>query len=1201
MKPKVLSLPFFVLSAFLYSSAVSPSAVLEKQSSKAYPEVKIPYGQLPLSFEVNRGQTDSDVKFLSRGNGYTLFLSQTDAILTFGKTSGNTRRWSLLKRYRTAASTPERGTIRTLRMRVIGANSLAKISGMEMLPGKSNYFIGNDPAKWLKDIPHYAKVRVENVYPGIDLLYYGNQRRLEYDWVLGPGADASVILFSVEGGGQPKINTLGNLILDDSSKMMLEQPTIYQEQGDIRTEISGKYVLKSDGQIGFQLGKYDSSLPLIIDPVLSYSTFLGGEDSDDGGIGIAVDSAGSAIVTGNTLSIDFPVTPGVLRPSYAKYTETFVAKLNAKGNALLFSTYLGGSGTDEASGISVDESGNIYITGKTNSTDLPTTQGAFQRSYSGIALDVFVAKINPAGNALLFSTYIGSGGYEATSSICLDREGNSFITGTTYSQTFPTTSGAFQRTIKGSDEIFVAKLNPSGSALIYSTFIGGRGSDQGARIKVDSAGNVLLTGSTSSSDFPVTTGSFQTLKGLGDTEDAFVTKLNSDGSRLLYASYLGGSGADGAFDIEVDPYGSAYVCGVTLSPDFPVTPGAFQTKLVGSEDGFIAKIDATGTQLRYSTFLNGGDMTVALAIAVNSFGHAYVSGMTSSTRYPLTPGALQRYIKGPVDIFVTQFNAEGSALSYSTVLGGKYTEYCNDMFLDNKENVYLTGQTDSTDFPTVGALQGLFAGATDAFVLKLAMLSPGLEMTVPGGGAATASTSGTGDLVRTGYTKVMAGSAANPYGVAVFSYKQGEVTVAEAGVPATRPTKAARIFIDYRTGVNAVPARVSSGIVDINTGIAVVNHGAQIATVTYELRDQGGRTLTVGKGSLDPGRHIACFINGLKNNGVPDFDLPSDFQTRIQFGTLDVTADQPLSVLALRGTVNQREEFLITTTPVADLGWWPDDNPIYFPQFVDGGGYTTSIILLNSFHEREMGKLEIRDKDGNPLTITLANGTTDYAFRYSIEPGGVFRLQTDGSTDITNAGWVQVIPDAGTHSPVGSGVFGYNPADVLLSESGIPSATATTHARIFVDLSGNHNTGLAIANTSGSSSNLTFAAFEKDGVTEVGVGKKPFPLNANCYTAAFADGFVTGLPKGFAGVLDISATLPFAALTLRSLTNENGDFLMTTFPVADSNQDAPAPIVFPHIANGGGYTMQFILLNPGGEATSILYAYDESGEIMDIW
>jgi hypothetical protein len=394
--------------------------------------------------------------------------------------------------------------------------------------------------------------------------------------------------------------------------------------------------------------------------------------------------------------------------------------------------------------------------------------------------------------------------------------------------------------------------------------------------------------------------------------------------------------------------------------------------------------------------------------------------------------------------------------------------------------------------------------------------------------------------------------------------------------------------------VNPVPGQSGAGTVNIDTGIAVVNYGLTTANVTYTLRDPTGNTLSVGHGTIAAGNHFARFIDQL-NQVAPDFNLPANFQNTTQFGTLEIDSDQPLSVLALRGTNNQRNEFLMTTTPTADLAQPFSYDPVYFAQFADGGGYTTSVILVNTSDTTETGTLQILDNNGNPLVANQVGGTTNSSFRYSIPSGGAFHFQTDGSPATTNVGWVQLTPDFLNPTPIGSGVFSYNPGSTLVSESGIPAAVPTTHARVFVDLSGNHDTGLAIANVNSAAASITINAYQNDGVTSVGTSQGPLQLVGNGHASEFADQFIAALPSGFNGVLDISSTTPFAALTLRSLYNERHDFLMTTFPVADANQAAPSPIVFPQVADGGGYRTQFILLSAVGASSATVQFFDETG------
>ncbi len=474
-----------------------------------------------------------------------------------------------------------------------------------------------------------------------------------------------------------------------------------------------------------------------------------------------------------------------------------------------------------------------------------------------------------------------------------------------------------------------------------------------------------------------------------------------------------------------------------------------------------------------------------------------------------------------------------------------------------------------------------------------------VSMRIPAAGANTALTSGSSGATQVGYATAVVNSGDAPYGIAAFSFKQNGVTVSETGVQASPPTSSARIFIDYRKGVNAIPGRSSAGTVDINTGIAVVNYGSITANLTYTLRNLHGDNppLTIGHGTVSAGNHFGKFIDQFKDV-APDFNMPSDFSTNTQFGSLEITSDQPVSVLGIRGTTNQRGEFLFTTTPVADLTQSASYSSVYFPEFVDGGGYTTSVLLLNTSSQQESGTLQLLDNSGNPLVVNQAGGSTNSSFPYSIPPNGAFRFQTDGSPADVKVGWVRLAPDTGSQAPIGSGVFGYNPDTVLVSESGIPSAVSTTHARVYVDLSGNHNTGLAIASL-GVAANIAVNAFQIDGVTAIGTSQGPLQLAANGHDAKFATDFISGLPAGFTGVLDISSTTPFAALTMRLLRNERNEQLFTTFPIAYSTP-APSPFVFPDLVDGGGYMTQLILLSGGGSSAVTLNFYGEDGKALAI-
>jgi hypothetical protein len=466
-------------------------------------------------------------------------------------------------------------------------------------------------------------------------------------------------------------------------------------------------------------------------------------------------------------------------------------------------------------------------------------------------------------------------------------------------------------------------------------------------------------------------------------------------------------------------------------------------------------------------------------------------------------------------------------------------------------------------------------------------------------GVGQSTTVGGNLQTQSGYAAASVRSESIPYGTAVFSFKQGGVTVGEAGVPASPPIVSARVFIDYRSKVNAVPARDDAGVVDVTTGIAAVNLFASTANVTYTLRNASGSSIATGHGTIAAGQHISCFIDQLKDV-ASDFIMPENFRTAIQFGALDITSDLPLSVMALRGIINQKQQFIFTTTPVANLTPYPGRDPMYFAQFADGGGYTTSLILMNTSDATETGTLQIMDNNGASLEVNQHEGSSGSAFNYSIPANGIYRFQTDGSAADPKTGWVKLIPGSGTSTPAGSGVFGYNPVDVLVTETGVPSATATTHARIYVDRSVNHNTGLAVANINDAATNIVINAFETDGVTAAGTSNGPLTLTAHGHDAKFADQLISGLPTEFTGILDVSSTMPFVALTMRSLNNENNDYLMTTFPVADMNQTAPFPIVFPQIADGGGYATQFIMLSASAASDTTIRYYDNAGALLAI-
>jgi hypothetical protein len=390
-----------------------------------------------------------------------------------------------------------------------------------------------------------------------------------------------------------------------------------------------------------------------------------------------------------------------------------------------------------------------------------------------------------------------------------------------------------------------------------------------------------------------------------------------------------------------------------------------------------------------------------------------------------------------------------------------------------------------------------------------------------------------------------------------------------------------------------------SGTIEIDTGFAVVNRGSGQARIAYTLRDLNGLTVGSGNGSLDVGSHYAKFIDQIRDV-APDFNLPANFPTAVRFGSLEFASDQPLSILALRLTTNQRGDTLLTTTPIADLSGPLAADPLYFPQLADGGGYRTSIVLMNTSGGSESGSLELFGDDGTPLAVRSTDGVPSSVFGYFIPAGGVAIFESDGSSQETRQGWVILKPNPGSATPVGAGIFQFSPGGTLVTESGVPAAIPTTRARVYIDRSGGHDTGLAVANLGTTKLDLTLTAYEKDGSTKAGAGAGTLSLDAGGHDAKFVGQIVSGLPEGFTGVLEIAAPQPFAALTLRSLQNARSDFLLTTFPVADANRPAPQPIVFPQIADGGGFITQFILLSPAGGGATTIEFYGDDGSPLPL-
>lgn len=644
------------------------------------------YGDIPLTFESNRGQAPDPVRFQARSIGYMLMLEDSGA-----------RMW-----LRNGKEQPE-----LLQISLAGGKKVTPIAE-SALPGHSNYLSGSNPDRWILKVPHFRKIRYSNVYPGVDWVYYGNQRDLEYDFVVAPGADPNRIAMRIDGARRLSVDADGDLILEmRTGTVRQRKPLLYQETSSGRRIVKGDY--RVNGRlVSFRVGQYDRTEPLVIDPVLGYWNFVGGTNSEIGEA-IAIDPSRNAYITGHTMSpAVFPVVAAAQSTYGGGGSDAFVTKINAAGNAIVFSTYLGGSADDAGHGIAVDSAGNAYVTGETASVNFPTL-GPFRGAQGGV--DAFVTKLSSTGS-IVYSTYLGAAGTDIGRAVAVDSS-NAYVTGTTNSTTgFAGLSNANS----GLTDAFVIKLTPAGNGVVYGVYVGGNGSDAAFGIALDRQTNSYITGQTTSTSIAPTPGSFQT--GNAGGNDGFVAKLNSSGARQYWA-YYGGTGFDLAKGIAVDSLGNAYIGGETTSTSIP-TQNAFQPAYGGGiRDGFVAKLNSFGSGLVWSTFLGGANDDAVSAVALIG-DTVFAGGLTLSTNFPLID-TIKPVESTNYDGFVSRFSSSGSSLSYSTRLGGNSTDMVFGIAADTEAAAYVTGFSLSTNI-TSTIPGNVIRGPQDAFVSKVRLL-----------------------------------------------------------------------------------------------------------------------------------------------------------------------------------------------------------------------------------------------------------------------------------------------------------------------------------------------------------------------------------------------------------------------------------------------------------------------------------------------
>ncbi|WP_176444877.1 SBBP repeat-containing protein [Paenibacillus herberti] len=656
-------------------------------------------------FEQNIGQTNPEAAYVLKGFDSAFYFTPAYMAMTFSRR---------IKKDNKTFSLPVSNEWEAwgLRMRFAEARPDVAPEGLDPQKAVTHYYRGNDPSKWFTDVPTFGRISYSDIYPGIDLVFYINNGSLEFDFIVSAGADAANIALEFEGSDRIEVEEDGHLlVVTNRQPIRLKPPFIYQDNKS--RKVGGGYVKLSNTRIAIQVEEeYDRSAPLIIDPVLTYSTYLGGSATTDA-FGIGLDASGNAYVTGLTTSLDFP-TQIPFQSTYAGgANDAFVTKLAPSGSTLIYSTYLGGTGDDQGRGIAVDFSGNAYVTGSTTSTDFPVAN-AFQGVAPGTT-NAFVTKFDASGGTLAYSTYLGGVNQDAGLGIAVDSAGSAYVTGLTTSPDFPTLN-AYQPTPIAIANAFLTKFSPAGNTLVYSTYFGGNiqiSAAEGAGVAVDTSGQAYLTGFTSGNLTLVNP--LQPVFG-GGSEDAFIAKFDASGANVIYSTYLGGSSQELSQGITVDLAQNVSVVGLTSSTNFP-TFNPVQAALGGGNDFFVTKINASGTGFIFSTYLGGSQDDNGFGITTDTFGNVYVTGDSASPDFPLA-NPLQSTLMGTADAVIIKFNPTG-ALIYSTFLGGNGGDVGQAIAASPSGSAYVAGGTTSTDFPVVNPFQADLPGSPSGFVSQL--------------------------------------------------------------------------------------------------------------------------------------------------------------------------------------------------------------------------------------------------------------------------------------------------------------------------------------------------------------------------------------------------------------------------------------------------------------------------------------------------
>ena len=1123
-------------------------------------------GQIPLFFETNHGQSDSRVKFLSRGAGYGIFLMEDKAVLRL---------------------TGQQNA--TVQVKLVGASSRPKVSGVDPV-GESNHFNGTDPLHWQTQVPTYLRVHYAGVYPGIDLTYYGNQRRLEYDFRIQPGARPERIQLRFDGLKGIEIGSNGELVLRTSAgEIRQPKPVVYQEHDGRRIAVDGEYTLLDRRTVGFRVGFYDSSKPLTIDPVLVYSTYFGGSAADQLNA-IAVDKAGNIYVTGQTSSTDI-ISSGSVQATNHGLADGFVVKLDA-GMKPLYSTYFGGNGNDEGHAIAVDDAGNAYVTGYTSSADFPVTSTGIQKTKSATQ-DGYLIKLSPAGDSLLYATYLGGNGDDRGMGVALDSKGGIYVTGLTGSTNFPVTNPFQSTNGAGIDDVFVTKFGPSGS-IQYSTYVGGLGHDQPYGITVDAAGSAYVAGITTSADainnlkserpFPLVS-AFQGHFG-GGSDDAFLFKLAPEGNSLVYSTFLGGSGTDIATRVAVNNDGMACVTGYTGSDVISTVPfplqNALSSVLSGGYDAFVTCFAPDGQSLVFSTYYGGEGNDSGTGIGFDAAGRIYVAGYSESILLN-NVNSLQASTGGARDGFVLGIDLSGPMILFASYLGGSNTDAIVNMAVDSAGTMYLAGLTASTNFPLANALQGQNNGSSDSFIAKIVTndIVSNSAFSLNTSGGISLQTSGARDSAVFGYATADAiGAPINGLVILDSKASRGQ-TVSQVGITAPALSTSGRLFVEVTSTVRSV--------------LSIANPSDDDANVDFFFTDASGNGDHFGSVTVAPHTHFSRFVTD------DPLNIPTD-----STGTISFTASIPVAATAFRTLTNERSDFLISSTPIADGDRPPEGKPSVIPRFEDGTNWNTQVILVNTSEEQMNGEVHFLSQGsalepGSPIPVSVGGGAATVQ-EYDIPPRSFQRILTTGapirsefpfatrngfafkstgSATNQSTGFATLSATSDKTSLNGLAIVEAQQNGTTVSETGLVAEPPLQKGAFFVEVTDQIRTVLHFVNAGDLDASVDLSFTDESGNAQAPV-TVTVPAHAQLNQAIGDDPLV--IATNSAGTIMFNASSPVAISVVQSRINERSENLTSVTPVVDATKTTSDPALVPYVADGAGWTSSVVLVNTSDQS-----------------